>query len=145
MHLLHLEGPSLSCQLLWDRWIISSISEESASAMRNLLLEMSGKDFTLYEGQSVPPDARTSPLKSRLSGGRPTQFDPQCEGALCYDFSRLDDYINQPHVRKELGVGDRKWEACNMDVNFDMQGISHSPSLLSAQPSFLSSCRQIVS
>jgi len=46
----------------------------------------------------------------------------ECIGPLCYDFSRLDDYINQPHVRKELGVGDREWEACNMDVNFDMQG-----------------------
>lgn len=45
-----------------------------------------------------------------------------CEGPLCYDFSRLDAYINQPHVRKELGVGDRKWEACNMEVNLDMQG-----------------------
>ena len=53
-----------------------------------------------------------------------SQSDLQCEGPLCYDFSRLDDYINQPHVRKELGVGDRKWEACNMEVNFDMQGIS---------------------
>lgn len=46
----------------------------------------------------------------------------ECIGPLCYDFSRLDEYINQPHVRKELGVGDRAWEACNMDVNFDMQG-----------------------
>ena len=46
----------------------------------------------------------------------------ECVGPLCYDFSRLDDYINQPHVRKELGVGDRPWEACNMEVNFDMQG-----------------------
>jgi serine carboxypeptidase-like clade 4 len=46
----------------------------------------------------------------------------ECIGPLCYDFSRLDDYINQPHVREELGVGDREWEACNMEVNFDMQG-----------------------
>lgn len=46
----------------------------------------------------------------------------QCVGPLCYDFSRLDDYINQPHVREQLGVGDREWEACNMQVNYDMQG-----------------------
>ena len=31
-----------------------------------------------------------------------------CIGMLCYDFSRLDKYLAQPHVRKALGVGDRK-------------------------------------
>lgn len=46
----------------------------------------------------------------------------QCEGPLCYDFSRLERYINQPHVREELGVGDRSWTACDMDVYADMQG-----------------------
>ena len=53
-----------------------------------------------------------------------TLMGVQCVGPLCYDFSRLDAYISQAHVRKELGVGDRKWEACNMEVNFDMQGTS---------------------
>lgn len=61
-----------------------------------------------------------------------SEFHSQCEGPLCYDFSRLDAYINQPHVRKELGVGDRKWEACNMDVNFDMQGVFTLSLLLEA-------------
>lgn len=46
----------------------------------------------------------------------------QCIGQLCYDFSLLDEYLAQPEVRKELGVGDREWAACNMDVNADMQG-----------------------
>lgn len=32
----------------------------------------------------------------------------ECEGPLCYDFSRLDKYINQDSVRQKLGVGDRK-------------------------------------
>ena len=31
-----------------------------------------------------------------------------CIGSLCYDFSRLDDYLAQPDVRKALGVGDRR-------------------------------------
>lgn len=44
----------------------------------------------------------------------------QCEGPLCYDFSRMDEYLNLPEVRKALGVGDREWEACNMDVHQDM-------------------------
>lgn len=25
-------------------------------------------------------------------------------GVLCYDFSRLDDYLNQPAVRAELNI-----------------------------------------
>ena len=32
----------------------------------------------------------------------------ECVGPLCYDFSLLDSYINQDHVRQKLGVGDRK-------------------------------------
>jgi carboxypeptidase C (cathepsin A) len=46
----------------------------------------------------------------------------KCIGPLCYDFSKLDRYINQESVRKELGVGDRKWEACSMSVHADMMG-----------------------
>lgn len=46
----------------------------------------------------------------------------ECEGPLCYDFSRLDKYINQDSVRQKLGVGDRKWESCSTDVYFDMLG-----------------------
>ncbi|KAL4436655.1 hypothetical protein ABPG75_003794 [Micractinium tetrahymenae] len=45
----------------------------------------------------------------------------KCEGPLCYrEFEILDDFLNQDSVRKELGVGDREWEACNMDVHSDM-------------------------
>ncbi|KAI3426072.1 hypothetical protein D9Q98_008040 [Chlorella vulgaris] len=45
----------------------------------------------------------------------------QCEGPLCYrEFEVLDRYLNQPSVRRELGVGDRVWEACNMGVHSDM-------------------------
>lgn len=45
----------------------------------------------------------------------------QCEGPLCYSkFEILDRYLNQESVRKELGVGDRRWESCNMDVHADM-------------------------
>jgi hypothetical protein len=32
----------------------------------------------------------------------------------------LDRYLNQPSVRKALGVGDIEWESCNMDVHSDM-------------------------
>lgn len=32
-----------------------------------------------------------------------------CDFPLCYDFSRLDDYLAQDSVRAALGVGDRKY------------------------------------
>ena len=32
----------------------------------------------------------------------------ECVGPLCYDFARLETYINQDSVRQKLGVGDRK-------------------------------------
>ena len=44
----------------------------------------------------------------------------ECEGPLCYDFSRLDEYLNMPDVRKALGVGDRLWQACDPGVHEDM-------------------------
>jgi len=47
-------------------------------------------------------------------------YRKSCEGDLCYDFSRVEEYLNQPKVRKELGVGDRQWEECNMSVHEDM-------------------------
>ena len=40
-------------------------------------------------------------------------------GPLCYDFSRLDEYLAQPAVRKQLGVGDCPWQSCNPDVYND--------------------------
>lgn len=44
----------------------------------------------------------------------------ECIGPLCYDFSRLDEYLAQPSVRAALGVGDRTWESCSPDVYQDM-------------------------
>ena len=43
-----------------------------------------------------------------------------CEGPLCYDFSLMEQYLNLENVRKQLGVGGRKWEACDMNVHEDM-------------------------
>ena len=36
------------------------------------------------------------------------------------EFEVLDRYLNQPSVRKALGVGDIEWESCNMDMHSDM-------------------------
>ena len=41
---------------------------------------------------------------------------------LCYDFSLLGKYINQPSVRAALGVGDREWSSCSARVYKDMVG-----------------------
>ncbi|KAF5836700.1 Alpha/Beta hydrolase protein [Dunaliella salina] len=44
----------------------------------------------------------------------------ECEGRLCYDFSAADEFLNDPQTRKMLGVGDRLWVSCAMDVYEDM-------------------------
>ena len=50
----------------------------------------------------------------------------ECIGPLCYDFSRLDEYLAQPSVREALGVGDRTWESCSADVYQDMSSAAVS-------------------
>jgi cathepsin A (carboxypeptidase C) len=40
-----------------------------------------------------------------------------CEGPLCYDFSFVDNFLDQPKVKKALGVTGRSWEECNNDVH----------------------------
>lgn len=45
-----------------------------------------------------------------------------CDGPLCYDMSTADNFLNRPDVRQELGVGNRRWEECNMAVNSDFMG-----------------------
>jgi len=41
---------------------------------------------------------------------------------LCYDFSLMDKFVAREDVRKELGVGNRKWTSCNMIVHTFMLG-----------------------
>lgn len=37
----------------------------------------------------------------------------ECEGGLCYDFSRLDVFLNNETTRAALGVGERKFVPCS--------------------------------
>ncbi|KAH7432982.1 hypothetical protein KP509_07G049200 [Ceratopteris richardii] len=37
----------------------------------------------------------------------------KCQGSLCYDFSNMENYLNQQSVREALGVGDRKFVSCS--------------------------------
>jgi len=36
---------------------------------------------------------------------------------FCYDFSGVTDFIDQPHVRVALGVGDIRWGSCSYQVD----------------------------
>lgn len=48
-------------------------------------------------------------------------FRKTCEGDLCYDFSLLEEYLNQDHVKEMFGVQKNMvWEECNMQVHEDM-------------------------
>ncbi|KAJ4792988.1 Carboxypeptidase [Rhynchospora pubera] len=50
-----------------------------------------------------------------LSAGNINYYDvrKQCEGTLCYDFSKLDEFLNNKSVREALGVGNRKFVSCS--------------------------------
>ncbi len=39
---------------------------------------------------------------------------------LCYDFSRVEKFLNSPSTRAALGVGERAWQACSPRVHADM-------------------------
>eukprot|EP00983_Pelagomonas_calceolata_P108098 1159417-Pelagomonas_calceolata.AAC.8 len=43
-----------------------------------------------------------------------------CMPLLLADFSAADEFLNDPETRKMLGVGDRLWVSCAMDVYEDM-------------------------
>lgn len=40
---------------------------------------------------------------------------------LCYRFSRLEDFVNQKHVLAYLGVPDRSWQLCHMDLTASLR------------------------
>ncbi|KAK6163419.1 hypothetical protein DH2020_000283 [Rehmannia glutinosa] len=52
-----------------------------------------------------------------LSGGK-NYYDirKQCEGDLCYDFSNMENFLNQKPVRDALGVGDIDFVSCSSTV-----------------------------
>jgi serine carboxypeptidase-like clade 4 len=50
-----------------------------------------------------------------LSAGNINYYDvrKKCEGTLCYDFSKMDTFLNDKSVREALGVGNRKFVSCS--------------------------------
>ncbi|GAB2276808.1 hypothetical protein Dimus_011522 [Dionaea muscipula] len=45
----------------------------------------------------------------------------ECQGSLCYDFSNIDQYLNQQSVKSALGVGNNiDWVACSTGVYDNM-------------------------
>ncbi|KAL3828493.1 hypothetical protein ACJIZ3_017295 [Penstemon smallii] len=53
----------------------------------------------------------------RISGGI-NYYDirKKCEGDLCYDFSNMENFLKQKHVREALGVGDIDFVSCSSTV-----------------------------
>jgi len=64
-------------------------------------------------------------IAAQNKGGKPINvYDvrKECVGDLCYDFSPIGKFLNQKSTREALGVGNRKWETCNMEVHEKMMG-----------------------
>lgn len=45
----------------------------------------------------------------------------RCEGDLCYDFSKMETFLNDQKVRQALGVGDIEFVSCSSQVYQAMQ------------------------
>jgi cathepsin A (carboxypeptidase C) len=64
--------------------------------------------ITCNYGESVP---------YQLSGYNPYDMRIKCEKPpLCYDFSHVETFLNQPEVQKAIGAN-KKWSSCNLVVN----------------------------
>jgi len=64
-------------------------------------------------------------LDAIIFGTGINQYDirEKCENfPLCYDFSKLTEYVKNPEVRKELGVGSKTWVSCNQIVHTVLLG-----------------------
>jgi len=60
--------------------------------------------------------ALTSPYQA--TGLNPYDMRIKCAvKPLCYDFSDVGTYLARADVRAAIGVGDREWSSCNMQVN----------------------------
>lgn len=47
-----------------------------------------------------------------------------CEGALCYDMTRITKFLNREDVKVALGVPDRTWEDCSNEVYVEIKDYS---------------------
>lgn len=66
--------------------------------------------------------AIVSPIMSANDGMNVYDIRKPCVGRLCYDFSNMEELLSRPDTRAALGVGQHKWQECNMDVYFEMIG-----------------------
>lgn len=64
--------------------------------------------------------------RAHISQPRLTRALASHRWPMCADFTAADDFLNDPETRKLLGVGDRLWVSCAMDVYEDMASESHS-------------------
>lgn len=64
--------------------------------------------ITCNEGEQTP---------YTLTGYNPYDMRIKCEKRpLCYDFSSVETYLNNPDVQKAIGAS-KKWKSCNLVVN----------------------------
>ncbi|CAH2072119.1 unnamed protein product [Thlaspi arvense] len=57
-----------------------------------------------------------SKIAAKIEGTNYYDVRKKCVGSLCYDFSKMETFLNQENVRKALGVGDIKFVSCSTQV-----------------------------
>ncbi|KAJ0238809.1 Serine carboxypeptidase-like 47 [Hirschfeldia incana] len=61
-------------------------------------------------------------IMSNIQGTNYYDLRKKCVGDLCYDFSKMETFLNQENVRKALGVGDVNFVSCSTAVYDAMRG-----------------------
>ncbi|KAL1213364.1 Serine carboxypeptidase-like 47 [Cardamine amara subsp. amara] len=61
-------------------------------------------------------------IMSKIVGKNYYDIRKKCVGSLCYDFSKMEKFLNQENVRKALGVGDIEFVSCSTTVYDEMRG-----------------------
>ncbi|ESQ42261.1 hypothetical protein EUTSA_v10013297mg [Eutrema salsugineum] len=55
-------------------------------------------------------------IMNKIEGTNYYDVRKKCVGSHCYDFSKMETFLNQENVRKALGVGDIKFVSCSTTV-----------------------------
>ncbi|CAA7027746.1 unnamed protein product [Microthlaspi erraticum] len=55
-------------------------------------------------------------IMDKIDGKNYYDVRKECVGSLCYDFSKMEKFLNQDNVLKALGVGDIKFVSCSTTV-----------------------------
>lgn len=105
--------PKVACGFLWHLLQRLASRQSKPCSKSTLALDIAEPLFLALKG----PFETKGCTPAFASLAKPHLL---CHMVVRADFSAADDFLNDPQTRKLLGVGDRLWVSCAMDVYEDM-------------------------